>query len=42
MYDGLRAIDGACPIDLVVARVDVLEGEGDKVLVVAIELDERQ
>ena len=42
LQDGLRTADSACPVDLVVSRVNVLEGKSDEVLMVAIELDERQ
>ena len=38
--DSLRAIDCACPIDLVESRVDILEDKGDKILVVFVKLDE--
>ena len=42
LHDGGRMAYGACPVDFVEARVEVLQHEGDVRAVVAVELQQRQ
>ena len=42
LYNGRLAADGACPVDFVEARMQVLQDKEEEILVVAVELEQLQ